>query len=137
MNTAPECNRSLAVCTYQVITQGDEGDTMYVIESGLAEVTVTGLGVVAVKGRGDYFGEQSLLHAAKRTASVVAKGTCCCLELDRGNFNSLVLDVIGPLAARSLWLAQVPCVILPIYPRRPFQDVSAVLCFINLETTTR
>lgn len=94
--------------TDEIIAQGAAGDTMYVIESGLAEITVAGLGVVAVKGRGEYFGEQALLHDAKRTASVIAKGTCCCLELDRGSFESLVLDAIGPLAARALWLAQVP-----------------------------
>lgn len=91
-----------------IIEQGDEGDTMYVIENGRAEIHVVGVGVVAVNGRGQYFGETALLRHSKRTATVKAKGTCCCLELGQQNFNELAMDVIGPIARIELWLAHIP-----------------------------
>jgi CRP-like cAMP-binding protein len=91
-----------------IMKQGDEGDRMYIIESGEANVNVDGVGTVAVKSRGDWFGETALLHGSKRTASVVSKGNCKCLELGRDAFNEHVLDVMGPLARIELWLAQVP-----------------------------
>jgi CRP-like cAMP-binding protein len=91
-----------------IMKQGDDGDRMYIVESGEANVNVDGVGTVAVKSRGDWFGETALLHGSKRSATVVAKGNCKCLELGRDAFNAHVLDVMGPLARIELWLAQVP-----------------------------
>jgi CRP-like cAMP-binding protein len=91
-----------------IMKQGDDGDRMYIVESGEASVNVDGIGTVAVKSRGDWFGETALLHGSKRSATVVAKGNCTCLELGRDAFNAHVLDVMGPLARIELWLAQVP-----------------------------
>lgn len=91
-----------------IIKQGDDGDRMYIVESGEVNVNVDGVGTVAVKSRGDWFGETALLHGSKRTATVVANGNCKCVELERDAFNTHVLDVMGPLARIELWLAQVP-----------------------------
>ena len=91
-----------------IMAQGDDGNSMYIVESGEANVVVEGVGTVAVKSRGDWFGETALLHGVKRTASVISVGNCFCLELDRDAFNEHVLDVMGPLGRIELWLAQVP-----------------------------
>lgn len=91
-----------------IMRQGDDGDKMYIVESGECDVIVEGVGTVAQKGRGDWFGEMALLHGSKRTATVAAKDDCKCLELGRSDFDELVLDVMGPLSRIEMWLAQVP-----------------------------
>ena len=46
--------------TYQngenVVTEGEVGETFFLIESGTAEVEKAGAGVVGELGKGDYFG---------------------------------------------------------------------------------
>ena len=83
-----------------IMKEGDEGDRMYIVESGEADVSVEGMGVVAVKKSGDWFGEIALIHRSKRTASVVAKGQCVCFELRRDDFSAQwVLSVGGGVSA--------------------------------------
>jgi CRP-like cAMP-binding protein len=57
-----------------VITQGDDGDYFYMIDSGTAEVLVKKGDadpiVVTRYGPGDTFGELALLHGDKRSATV-------------------------------------------------------------------
>ena len=55
----------------QLITEGDDGDTMYVILDGTARVSRNGR-KLAIAGPGDSFGELALLSKGPRTASVVA-----------------------------------------------------------------
>jgi CRP-like cAMP-binding protein len=55
----------------QIITEGDEGNTMYVILVGTARVSRGGRKLASV-GPGDAFGELALLSKGPRTATVVA-----------------------------------------------------------------
>jgi cAMP-binding proteins - catabolite gene activator and regulatory subunit of cAMP-dependent protein kinases len=55
----------------QVIAEGDEGDTMYVVLSGTARVSRGGRKLATV-GPGEAFGELALLSKGPRTASVDA-----------------------------------------------------------------
>ncbi len=77
-----------------MIRQGGKGDTFYIISRG--EVKVTQISVsptdpsirmeeeIRRLGRGDYFGEQALMHEDVRTANVVAlEGGVECLVVDR------------------------------------------------------
>lgn len=78
-----------------IVRQGATGNTFYIICGGTVHVTQRlpgspgrGLAgeeaVIRSLGRGDYFGEQALLHDEHRTANVVAAPPGVeCLALDR------------------------------------------------------
>jgi cAMP-dependent protein kinase regulator len=77
----------------RVIKQGENGDFMYVIESGALECLILKDGsevVVKTCEAGDAFGELALLYNAPRAASVQAKDRCVCWKLDRETFNHIV-----------------------------------------------
>lgn len=72
-----------------VVRQGDRGDKFYIIRGG--EVVVTKREEdgserrVGSLGRGNYFGEQALLHEDRRLATVTAMPPGVeCLTLERG-----------------------------------------------------
>merc|ERR1719235_732638 len=70
----------------RVIKQGENGDFMYVIESGALECLIVKDGsevVVKTCEAGDAFGELALLYNAPRAASVQAKDASVCWKLDR------------------------------------------------------
>jgi len=73
-----------------IVTQGESGVGLFVIESGEAEVihvrTDGSKAVVNVLGETDYFGELALLTEGPRTASVIATQPTQCLVLTRWNF---------------------------------------------------
>ncbi|HEY0988332.1 MAG TPA: DUF1003 domain-containing protein [Kofleriaceae bacterium] len=72
-----------------VFAQGDEGDSMYVIETGAVDI-VAGSGkqkvTVASLFKQQYFGELSLLDGAPRSATAIANRATQLLALDRDDF---------------------------------------------------
>lgn len=71
----------------EVVTEGREGATYYVVVSGSLAVRVAASSEdVATLRRGDTFGEMSLLTGAPRAATVVATEDCAVLELGRDAF---------------------------------------------------
>ena len=80
----------------KVIVQGDEGDTLFVVESGVLSCYRRGGdgGEVLLKKYepGDAFGELALLYNAPRAASIVGDEGCVLWGLDRGTFNHIVKD---------------------------------------------
>ncbi|MEW6433969.1 MAG: mechanosensitive ion channel family protein [Myxococcota bacterium] len=71
----------------EVVTEGREGSTFYVVVSGRLAVRVAASPTdVATLGPGDTFGEMSLLTGAPRAATVVATEDCVVLELGRDAF---------------------------------------------------
>ncbi len=74
----------------EVIREGEYGNTMYIIISGTFEV-VRKEQVLAVLGKGDFFGEVALLSDTRRNASVIARDRGKVLEIDRMLFQ-LVLE---------------------------------------------
>jgi CRP-like cAMP-binding protein len=83
----------------QVITEGEEGDTMYVILDGTARVSRNGR-KLATAGPGDSFGELALLSRGPRTATVVATSDLEVAIITRRQLASLL--EAAPSFARKL-----------------------------------
>jgi ABC-type bacteriocin/lantibiotic exporter with double-glycine peptidase domain/CRP-like cAMP-binding protein len=78
-----------------VVGENDAGDTMYIIETGRLRAFTVVDGVPRERrllGRGDYFGERSLLRDVPRSLSVETIEESRLLELDRRTFAALVRD---------------------------------------------
>ncbi|XP_021181335.3 cGMP-dependent protein kinase, isozyme 1 [Helicoverpa armigera] len=78
-----------------VVRQGDRGDKFYIIRGGTVTITKregeSGDQVVGRLRRGQYFGEQALLHEDRRLATVTAEPPGVeCLTLERGPFSELL-----------------------------------------------
>lgn len=75
----------------KIVSQGEEGDRFYVIMLGKARVMVDD-SIRAVLGKGDYFGEISLLRGNPRSATVQAISDGSALALDKETFLQLVRE---------------------------------------------
>jgi small-conductance mechanosensitive channel/CRP-like cAMP-binding protein len=99
-----------------VIRQGDEGDSMYVLITGTADVHIESeSGVseyVATLESGQFFGEMSLLTGEQRTANVIAMTASECLVVDKASLTQLfewhpelAADISEVIAGRQTALA--------------------------------
>jgi cGMP-dependent protein kinase len=79
----------------EIIRQGDDGDTFYIVEEGKVDVIVDGQ-TKSELSQGDFFGERALQENDKRNATIKAKGDCLMLELGRNDFEEL----FGPIMAQ-------------------------------------
>ncbi|MTH98361.1 cation:proton antiporter [Roseibium sp. RKSG952] len=77
-----------AVPGEKLIRKGDRGDAAYFIASGAVEVRTPERNIRL--GRGDIFGEISLLTGSRRSADVVALGYCHLLRLNANDFRELM-----------------------------------------------
>ena len=90
--------RSLALLTREssypvgaeIVRQGTEGDTLYVLLEGEARV-VKGRRAIARLRPGDFFGELAIFDGEPRAASVVADAPVRCLKLEGPEFRKLLL----------------------------------------------
>jgi CRP-like cAMP-binding protein len=92
-----------------VIEEGAEGDSMFVMLRGAANVFVSKNGSrirVASLGAGDCFGEMSLLTGEPRSATVRADGDCYVMEIGKPVMAELLRDAPSYLEKLSELLAQ-------------------------------
>src|SRR5438067_9661258 len=78
-----------------VIEEGAEGDSMFILLRGAAEVSVSKNGStipVATLNSGDCFGEMSLLTGEKRSATVRADGDCYVMEISKETMAEVIRD---------------------------------------------
>ena len=80
-----------------VILEGDQGDCMYVLNTGALKCTKVFKGKSEPTHLKDYvpgegFGELALLYNAPRAATITATADSSLMKLDRGTFNHIVKD---------------------------------------------
>ncbi len=69
-----------------IVRQGDDGECMFVIQSGRVQVILEQEGkehVLATMEEGDFFGEMAIFERQKRSATVRALGDVRVLTVDR------------------------------------------------------
>lgn len=85
----------------EIIKQGEEGDMFYIVEVGVCDIEVEGVGKVMeipCPSKEDpntlrrYFGELALLYDAPRAATVKARDKVVAWGLDRKTFKSILQD---------------------------------------------
>ncbi len=93
-----------------VFREGDQGDTMYIIQDGRVRVS-KGIGgrqhILAELGKGEFFGEMAIVNNVKRTASITAIDKTELLCFTREGFLSMInknpmiaLNIIDKLCRR-------------------------------------
>jgi small-conductance mechanosensitive channel/CRP-like cAMP-binding protein len=93
----------------RVIQEGAEGDSMFVLLRGAAQVSVSKNGSsipVASLGAGDCFGEMSLLTGERRTATVRAESDCYVMEISKPVMADVIRDSPDCLERLSELLAK-------------------------------
>lgn len=80
-----------------IITQGDEGDYYYILDSGSADALLSKPPgspeiKVAEYSNGGAFGELALIHGEPRAATVRATTDCVCYALDRDTFRKIMMQ---------------------------------------------
>merc|ERR1719482_2134927 len=89
----------------RIIQQGDNGDFMFICETGKLECYVAKDGeekMVKAVEPGDAFGELALLYNCPRAASVQAKEKAVCWQLDRETFNHIVKEAAAKKRERHI-----------------------------------
>src|SRR5205823_14724387 len=96
----------------RVIVEGAEGDSMFVLLRGSANVSVAKNGAALDVGKlhsGDCFGEMSLLTGERRTATVRAAADCYVLEISKPVMDEVIrqspecLNQLSELLAKRKW----------------------------------
>ena len=80
-----------------IITQGEQGDCLYLVEEGNLDCYKTfkieeGEKWLKLYSPGEAFGELALLYNAPRAATIKAKTSSILWALDRQTFNNIVKD---------------------------------------------
>lgn len=93
-----------------IFEENQDGDHMYIIQEGSVRISKMMGGkehILAVLGKGDFFGEMAIVTSVKRTATATAAGTVRLLAFDRPGFMSMIaknariaLNIIDKLCRR-------------------------------------
>ena len=84
-----------------IFSAGDEGRTLFVIQSGVVDLINPGGDVLATLEKGDFFGEMSLLEGTPRTYSAVVIREAEAIEIGAALFDRMIRSNIE-LAVRML-----------------------------------
>lgn len=91
-----------------LLTEGEAGNKMYILESGDVQVTIKNIKIRQM-GRGALLGELALLYDAPRSATVRCLSECSLWSLKRDIFKQIqALAASASLLQRSKWVYAVP-----------------------------
>jgi CRP-like cAMP-binding protein len=91
-----------------LITEGESGSKLYVVERGNLEVTINGT-VIREMTSGALLGELALLYDAPRSATVIAKTECVLWTLSRDIFKRIqTISATANQIQRARWLIGSP-----------------------------
>ena len=89
----------------RIITEGEMGDTLYIIKEGIVNCSKYEQHIRDFK-KGEFFGEQGLLYQSKRSATCTAAGKVSCLCITRSDLVScLGLDLEAILSKNTIRIA--------------------------------
>lgn len=105
------CMASMEMVPYSdgeiLCKEGDTGDSMYFVKSGVFDCITSKGDIVASVGKGQYFGELALVFKKPRALTIQARGDdCAAWRLSEEDFNKAVQDYPIGEAALSLLKAQ-------------------------------
>jgi CRP-like cAMP-binding protein len=96
----------------RIFNEGDVGQHMYIIQEGKVRISKNMGGkdhILAILGKGDFFGEMAIVSRVQRSASVTAVGTVQLLSFDRQGFKNMIeknskiaLNIIDKLCRRLM-----------------------------------
>jgi len=116
-----------------IFREGDQGDVLYLIKNGTAEVKINGVGKVAVLINGMAFGERAILNQGEvRSATVTAVSNLVCYALGRNDCHSLLGNI--PEVRLMKVLKQVP--ILASLNQQQLYSVSQLLTLVEYKAGT-
>lgn len=72
-----------------LFSEGEQGDLMYVLMSGSAEIIVHNR-VMEIAQAGALLGEMAMIEDSTRSATVIATSDCTLLPVERSRFNFLI-----------------------------------------------
>merc|ERR1719375_926739 len=120
----------------KVITEGDVGDFLFIVDEGklICYKEAVGEGtVLKTCVAGDVFGELALLYNAQRAASVKAKADCVLWKLDRDTFSNIVIAGADKKREQSkAFLKKVP--LLESFEASDLSNLSDVLVPMKFRT---
>ena len=91
-----------------VFRQGELADSVFFIEEGKVKVSVVSEqgkeAVVAIHGKGDFFGEGCLTGQPRRLATVTSMTECVIMRLDKATIGSMTSQSFPRCSWRSYWL---------------------------------
>ena len=90
-------HQKIAVKGDTIVTEGQQGDHFYVLESGQANVikqTDSGQKTIASLGTGDFFGEEALVGNTTRNASIVMTSNGSLMYLTKDDFKRLLQEPV-------------------------------------------
>ncbi|RYG67110.1 cyclic nucleotide-binding domain-containing protein, partial [archaeon] len=93
---------------YTLITEGESGSKLYVVESGTLDVTING-SPIREMNRGSMLGELALLYDAPRSATVQCRTKCVLWSLSREIFKRVqAISATANQIQRARWLIASP-----------------------------
>lgn len=75
-----------------IFSEGDQGDSMYVVKEGEVEIQVRSV-VVETVGSNGFFGEMALIEKDPRTATAVARVDCRLIPINQKRFEFMIHEV--------------------------------------------